>query len=158
MSIDCDVVLLPDEELAARAIEASRKLAPLGTLFTLREGEFYPHVSVYMLQLKDSDLPRAKKIIAGVADQTDKFMLQAIKYYQTHNFFDCEYQKTEALSKLQNSVIGLLNPVRDGMRDKDKERMAEATGVALENFKRYVKLPFSATPCLFSCVAAAVAA
>jgi hypothetical protein len=34
-------------------------------------------------------------------------------------------------------VLDALNPVRDGMREKDKTRMMEATGVVRQNLEQY---------------------
>jgi hypothetical protein len=44
-SIPVNVVLLPSDELANEAIKASELLAKFGTLFTLKDGSYFPHVS-----------------------------------------------------------------------------------------------------------------
>jgi hypothetical protein len=136
-SIACNVVLLPEDDLSAKTIEASKKLEPYGTLFTIETGKFFPHLSVYMLQLKVEDVPKAKELLAGIAAKTGRLYLTATGYHQSHNYFDVEYHKTEQLSRLQDLTVTALNPIRDGMRENDKPRMTEATGLALENFKKY---------------------
>lgn len=136
-SIPCDVVILPSDELAAKAIAASKNLESFGTHFTLQIGKYYPHASVYMLQLKTEDLAKVKELLSDIAAKTDRLSLAASRYYQTKNYFDAEYQKTERLAGLQSAVVEALNPIRDGMRENDKTRMPEATGLALENFKKY---------------------
>lgn len=70
ISIACNVLLLPDDELAAKAVTASRSLEPYGTLFTLEDDKIYPHVSVYMFQLKSEDIPKVKELLAGIAAKT----------------------------------------------------------------------------------------
>ena len=136
-SIACDVVILPNNELSAKAISASQKLAALDTVFTLKVGEFYPHASVYMLQLNETDIPSAKELLANVAAITNELQLTATTYDQTKCFFDTEYLKPKVLQSLQDDVVAALNPIRDGLRDKDKPRMLESAGLALENYKNY---------------------
>ena len=119
------------------AISASQKLAALDTLFTLKLGEFYPHDSVYMLQLNEADIPSAKELLAKVAAITNELQLTAIRFDQTKCFFDVEYFKPNELQRLQDDVVAALNPIRDGLRDKDKPRMLQSTGLALENYKNY---------------------
>lgn len=48
-----------------------------------------------------------------------------------------EYARNEQTDSLQQQVITTLNPMRDSMREKDKTRMLEASGLALENFQNY---------------------
>lgn len=136
-SLPCNVVILSDDDLANKAISLSQNLASNGTLFTLKDGEFYPHVSIYMLQLKDSDFFRAQELLSGIAKQTDAINLIANGYDQSKQFFDVEYTKSDVIKELQEDIVAALNPVRDGMRAKDVERMKNATGQALANYQRY---------------------
>lgn len=137
ISIACDVVILPNGELEAKAIDASQKLATLGALFTLKIGDYHPHASVYMLQLRDTDILSANELLAKIASKTSELNLTATKYDQSKCFFDAEYQKPNELQCLQDAVVAALNPIRDGLREKDKPRMLEATGLALDNYEKY---------------------
>jgi hypothetical protein len=136
-SIPVNVVLLPSDELANEAIKASELLAKFGTLFTLKDGSYFPHVSTYMLQLKAADLSKTVELLSDIAHNTSGFSLRATRYYQAKGFTDIEYQKTREIDGLQDLVVNALNPIRDGMREKDKNRMAAASGLVLENFKNY---------------------
>jgi hypothetical protein len=136
-SIACNVVLLPNSALADRAIQTSNQLADRGVVFTLAEGTFYPHVSVYMLQLRTADLAEAGKRLREIAKATTSLSLEAKKYWQARQFLDAEYEKSKALSELQAQVVGALNPIRDGMITEEVARMQEASGLRLENYKRY---------------------
>lgn len=133
----CDVVILPSEELAEKAIIASKLLETHGSLFTLEIGKYFPHASLYMLQLKEADLERVQEVLAGIAAEFDALSLSAERFYQAERFVDVEYGKNEQLVRLQQQVIAALNSIRDGMREKDKARMLEATGQALANFEQY---------------------
>ncbi|HYH75770.1 MAG TPA: DUF1045 domain-containing protein [Candidatus Saccharimonadales bacterium] len=136
-SIPCDIVLLPSDELAQKLITVSGTLAAQSPLFTLDGVSFYPHASLYMTQLKVADLDKAKGLLRSIADNTAAIDLVSWKYDQTMGFLDAEYQRTEQLDGLQQAVIAAINPIRDGMRQKDRTRMLEATGVARENLERY---------------------
>lgn len=136
-SLPCNVVLLPSDALADTAIVASQKLASYPTLFTLEVGKYYPHVSVYMLQLKTADIEKAKERLATVAAKTQMFDLITANFGQSEGFFDVEYDNTEQLSTVQAEVVQALNPIRDGMRQKDHQRMQVAVGEALANYQQY---------------------
>lgn len=136
-SLPCDVVILPNDELANKAILASQKLAPFGGLFTLEIGRYFPHVSLYMLQLKEDDLENVKSLLAEIASKTSALNLKVSNYEQKEAYVDVEYARNEQTDRLQQQVVAMLNPIRDGMLEKNKARMLEATGLALENFQNY---------------------
>ena len=136
-SIPCDVVILPCTVLADNAVAASQTLQQFDSLFVLKDGEYFPHASLYMLQLKVEDLPEVEEVLAAIANVTMALELQACRYDHATGFIDAEYEKAPALVHLQRDVIKALNPIRDGMRKKDIERMQNAQGLALENFQAY---------------------
>lgn len=136
-SLPCDVVILPNPLLADQAVAASNKLSSLDSLFTLKDGVCYPHVSVYMLQLKTESLDQAKTLLEGVARTYSPLQLTAQRYDQNEGYIDADYKKIPELSGLQDEVIKALNPIRDGMRAKDKARMQEADGLARENYEKF---------------------
>jgi len=136
-SISCDVVLLPNTELSAKALSASQSLAQFDSLFTIDNNDFYAHSSLYMLELKTADLDKAVTLLQTIAKQLQPISGVATRYDQKERFIDAEYEVTAELSQLQMQVINTLNDVRNGMRAKDKERMLSATGVALKNFQQY---------------------
>lgn len=138
-SIPCDVVLLPDEELEAKVIATSRHLKRNGTLFTLEEDEIYPHISIYMLQINSDNIKKVEKELKHIAARHKVLNLEATHYHQEENFFDIEYDKDKSneLANLQDAVVLELNELRDGMRQKDIERMQKATGDAKINYQEF---------------------
>lgn len=136
-SMPCDVVILPSSELAEKAIAASSLLEPYDSLFTLELGKYFPHASLYMLQLKQTDLDKVQGLLSDIAKEFRSLSLRAERFYQAQCYVDVEYEKSGQLIQLQQKVVAALNPIRDGMREKDKARMAEATGLALANFEQY---------------------
>lgn len=90
-----------------------------------------------MLQLKQTDLDKVQGLLSDIAKEFRSLSLRAERFYQAQCYVDVEYEKSGQLIQLQQKVVAALNPIRDGMREKDKARMAEATGLALANFEQY---------------------
>jgi Protein of unknown function (DUF1045) len=61
----------------------------------------------------------------------------ATHYYQAERYIDVEYERTEPMAQLQMQVVDAINPIRDGMRENDKRRMATVTGPARDNLEKY---------------------
>jgi len=136
-SIPCDIVILPEDELKNKAIELSKILKSDETLYTLDGANFHPHTSLYMAQLKTEDIESVVQILAKIAYEYQIQQLQATNYYQVMGFVDIEYRKTQTLDDLASAVVKAINPIRDGMREKDALRMKSANGLALQNFQTY---------------------
>ena len=136
-SIPCDIVLLPEQALSQRAIATSASLHSLGTLYELSDAGPLPHISLYMTQLKSHDLFEVGQLLATIASQTESFTLSADRYDQAEGYIDANYVRTDTLRQLQMAVINVVNPLRDGMREKDRARLATATGVVRKNLEVY---------------------
>ena len=140
-SISCDIVLLPDEALAGKAVTASQILSRFDPLFTLEIGAFYPHMSLYMFQLRTDDISkvarelhtiaRSQTVITGIASNYCLGTGYALGY------IDSELEVTEELLNLQKNVIEAVDPIRDGMRQSDITRLSTAKGAALYNLQKY---------------------
>ena len=137
MSKVYDVVILPAASVQTIAEETSEEFERLGSLFTLKQGECYPHVSLYMLQLDTDSVEAVKNRLAAIASSTAPLHLRVTRYWQAMQFFDAEYEKSNEIGLLQEEVVSALNPLRDGMRPKAVEHMKEAVGLAFENFQKY---------------------
>jgi hypothetical protein len=140
-SIPCDIVLIPDEILTNKALSASKLLSDHDPFFTLEIGKFYPHMSLYMFQLEESDITKVEEILTNIASQTRIMNGKSTRYYlgEGHGvgYIDPEYEASDVLRTLQQLVIEAVNPIRAGMRESDKAKMQDATGVKLENLQKY---------------------
>ena len=136
-SISCDIVMLPSPELAHKAMATSRRLRSYGTLYMLEDGECYPHASLYMTQLKVDDLEKVKQLLSELASTTPTFELTATRYHQAERYIDVEYERTEALARLQMQIVSLINPLRDGLRANDEARLPTLSGLIRENVEKY---------------------
>jgi len=141
MSIPCDIVLLPNEELAKTAIAASQALAKYDPFFTLEIGKFYPHMSLYMFQLEESDIERVNAVLQDIAAGQTVVHGHATGYKMGEGFavgyVDPDYEVTDELHALQQTIVAAVNPIRSDMRQSDKEKMVDATGIKLENLQKY---------------------
>jgi hypothetical protein len=136
-SIPCDIVLLPGATVAKQAYSLSAVLELNDTFFTLRDGSFFPHASLYMTQLKLSDLSHVSTLLNNIASNTSQINLVAKEYHQEAGYIDIEYLRTQLVDNLQMKVIETINPMRDDLREKDKLRLQTAVGKERENIEKY---------------------
>jgi len=136
-SIPCDIVMIPDADTTNEAILLSEKLGGNETYFTLKEGEYYPHASLYMVQLDMNRIDEIKKVLSVVAANSSKITLSPKDYHQEWGYIDVEYGREVNSDKLQMDVVHALNPIRDGLRQKDIDRLPEAVGIERENILTY---------------------
>lgn len=140
-SIPCDIVLLPSVELAHKAIEASKATKQYESFFTLEDGKYYPHMSLYMFQLNEADVSKVEEVLTSIAKGTQAVSAKATSYSLGTGFgvgyVDPEYEVTDELSSLQDNVIEAVNPIRAGMRESDIKKMQDAEGIKLENLQKY---------------------
>ncbi len=90
-----------------------------------------------MLQLDDAGVEKVKAALQVIADTTKTLELVAKEFHQEAGYVDVEYERNATIDGLQNMAIGAANPLRDGLRKKDEERIKTADGVELENLQKY---------------------
>ena len=136
-SIPCDVVMIPDEEVTNRFVSLSEQLGENETYFTLKEGEYYPHASLYILQLDMSKINEIKERLLSVAEHSSKVILTPKEYHQEWGYVNVEYDREAIVDQLQMDIVHALNPIRDGLRQNDIDRLPEAVGLERENILTY---------------------
>lgn len=135
--MDCDIVLLPDEAVTKQAITTSQDLRRPDSIFTLEVGRFYPHLSLYMVRLQQSDIPVVAEKLRQIAADCTSSALKAARYDYERSYVVVDYQTLPELDALQQTVIAAINPLRDGIMEKDRQRVLEATGIAKQNYDAY---------------------
>lgn len=141
-TIPCNIVLLPSPEQSQLAIHASQKLAGQNALFTLDDKDFYAHTSLYMFQMNTADQNTCIAALQQLAEQTKAQQLQQDDYFYQDSghgkgYVDIAYSRNDEVDSLQEKTIEIFNALRFGMRESDKKKMADATGVKLENLQKY---------------------
>jgi hypothetical protein len=136
-AINCNIVLLPESELATKAIRTSGELTPMNTDFTLGLDTYVPHVSLYMLRLKTEDLPKVEERLAGIAAHTPALRLEADHYSQAEGYIGANYTRTADIDTLQKTVVEAINPLRDGLRPNAAARLPQATGPVRRNLEQF---------------------
>lgn len=132
-----DIVLVPEKRLSDEAIKLSQKLKAYGTHFTLDNNSFFPHVSLYMLQLNNDNLDEVARILEKIAGGSVVIEATTNRYHYENEYVDIEYVRTKEFSELQDRIIKKLNPVRDGLRDIDEKRLESVGGEEKENIQKY---------------------
>lgn len=136
-SIPCNIVILPQSVITNKATLLSKQLEDYGTYFTLKVGAYYPHVSLYMVQLNAESIDEVKDKLLNIAQNTSKIKLIADAYHQEGGYIDINYSRHSAIDRLQMIVIDVINPIRDGLREKDKARLETATGIERDNIENF---------------------
>lgn len=136
-SIPCNIVMIPDADVTNRVVSLSEQLGENETYFTLKEGEYYPHASLYMVQLDMSKIDEIKERLSNVAVNSSKVTLIPKEYHQDWGYVAVEYDREPIVDQLQMDVVHALNPIRDGLRQKDIDRLPEAVGLERENILTY---------------------
>lgn len=136
-SLPCDIVLLPSNEIAQHAVTVSNALKNSDSYFTLKIGEYFPHASVYMTQLKTADLGEVELRLAEIARSIPVISVRVKGYDQEHGYIGVSYEGNDLLDRVQREVVEVINPIRDGMRLKDAKRLEGAEGKERENLEKY---------------------
>lgn len=132
-----DIVLLPESSALETFISVSENLKDLGTYFTLGEHEYVPHISLYMLQLRDDSLEKVCTVLEKITTHTNIQNPKVKEYHYEHDYLDIEYERSNELAVLQNKIISQLNPLRDGLREKDTARLRTAIGDERSNLLQF---------------------
>lgn len=141
-TLPCDVVLLPDSPQAELAVQASRALTSQGSLFTLDNRQFYAHASLYMFQMDAASQDDCIAALRQLASETSVQQLdQGGYFYQDaghgKGYVDVTFERNDEVDALQARVVAVFNELRAGMRESDKQKMADATGTKLKNLQEY---------------------
>lgn len=141
-TISYDLVLLPSKEQSQLAIQASQQLAAQGSFFTLDDQDFYAHLSLYMFQIDIANQDACVAALRQLANRAgpqqfeqDGYFYQDSGHYK--GYVDIAYTRNQATDSLQMQAITTFNGLRSGMRESDKNKMADATGLKLENLQKY---------------------
>lgn len=129
--------MIPDSDITDRAIALSEHLSKNITYFTLKEGEYYPHTSLYMVQLDMDKIDEIKKRLSKISANNSAITLTPKEYHQDRGYVDIEFHRGSFVDSLQMEVVHALNPIRDGLRQKDKDRLEAAVGKERENIETY---------------------
>lgn len=132
-----NIVLLPEARLAEKAAQVSEQLSSEGTLYTLNGISLFPHVSLYMVQLKAAQLAAVERTLARVAASHSELTLTAEGYGGKRGFINASYERSEAIDSLQMAIIEGVNPLRDGLVAEEKALQETATGLVAENIEKY---------------------
>ena len=133
----CNIVLLPEKHLAELAAQTSDTLAANDTLYTIDNSSVFAHLTLYMTQLDSNGIEQAEAILEGISKQIGVFTLNAQGFEQAEGYIDADYTRTAELDSLQDSVVSAINPIRSGMRAKDRARLSQTTGIAHSNLSTY---------------------
>jgi len=136
-SIPCNIVMIPSSDTTNDMILLSEQLKGNNTHFTLKEGAYYPHATLYMAQINTDMLDEVGRRLLAIAQNTAQITMTPKEYHQDWGYLGVAFARESLSDKLQMDVVNAINPIRDGLRDRDKERLKLATGRERENIEQY---------------------
>jgi len=116
VEIAVDVVLLPSEEMADKAIEANKELLKqCPDKIVLDKESCLPHISLAMGCINERDIADIEKILQAIAKQSSLGQLSAIGIHTGTNSTGeqvsvLQIERTEALQSLHEEVMRRLAP------------------------------------------------
>lgn len=142
LTIPCDLVLLPKNEQAQQAARLSRLLSSQGSLLTLDNENFFAHASLYMFQMSVDSQDDCIAALQRLAKQSKVQQITQDGYFYQNSGFgkgyvDIAFVGNKEVDSLQERVVDTFNSLRSGMRESDKMKMTDATGIKLENLRKY---------------------
>jgi len=111
-----DVVLLPDDAMTDRAIEANAKLVErFGRKIVLNKENCLPHISLTMGCVDEGDIASVGQVLKTIAEKTTLSELRVVGIRTTTNSVGeevsvFEVERTKELQSLHEEVMGQLGP------------------------------------------------
>ncbi len=106
-----DVVLLPDEAMTDRAIEANAELVEkFGAEIVLSKDNCLPHISLAMGCIDESDIPAVADVLDTIAKKNQLTRLKVIGVRKSGDASVFEVQKTKQLQLLHETVLNQVGP------------------------------------------------
>jgi len=111
-----DVVLLPDEAMTDKAIEANKELVEKsGEKIVLNKQDCLPHISLAMGSIDEGDITSVGRVLKTIAEKTSLPELSVIGILTSTNSVGekvsvFEVEKTKELQSLHEEVMGQLGP------------------------------------------------
>ena len=111
-----DVVLLPDDAMTDKAIEANKELVKkFGEKIVLNKQDCLPHISLAMGCIDEKDIDAIERVLKAIAEKTSLPELSVIGILTSTNSAGekvsvFEVEKTKELQSLHEEVMGQLGP------------------------------------------------
>ncbi len=144
--IAVDVVLLPDEAMANKAIEVNADLVKkFGNKIVLNKENCLPHISMAMGCLEETDIASVEKVLEEIAKETSLPYLKVVGVRTSGNSKGeavsvFEVEKTTQLQSLHEKVLDKLTPYLSSDVTEDmiygNEKVAASTLMWIRNYRQ----------------------
>ncbi|MBA7712681.1 hypothetical protein ES703_121667 [subsurface metagenome] len=140
-----DVVLLPDDVMTDKAIEANKELVEkFGEKIVLNKQDCLPHISLAMGCIDEKDIDAIERVLKAIAEKTSLPELSVIGILTSTNSAGekvsvLEVEKTKELQSLHEEVMGQLGPYLSYDVTKDmihhSQGVSESTLLWIRNYR-----------------------
>ncbi|MHC4913198.1 MAG: 2'-5' RNA ligase family protein [Planctomycetota bacterium] len=106
-----DVVLLPDDAMTDKAIDANAELVQqFGSEIVLTKDSCLPHISLAMGCIDETDIPTIADVLDTIAKKNQSNKLKVIGVRTSGDASVFEVQKTKELQSLHETVLNQVGP------------------------------------------------
>ncbi len=114
--VSLNIVILPNQEVAAKAVKFSNAVAAqVDTEFILDE-DHSPHITAFQGHFPERNIDKIKEVLKYLAEKTSPFQVQMDEFqvrYTNFVFWNCV--KSIRLQNLHEGVVEAVNPLREGL-------------------------------------------
>ncbi len=138
-----NIAIIPPKKISDKAIRISRFLKKFGVFFTLDGKNYFPHMTVYMVEFPNKNLEQVKEVLEQISKKIKNFKVQSltykhIAYGHSGGWVHVDFKNTPPLMKLQKEIIFSANKLRGGLlMNDDKARISSAPDQMKKNLKTY---------------------
>lgn len=134
-----NIAIRLQKRITGIAIAASKKFAKTKGVYMLGSKDFYPHITLYMTQFPDKNIPEVMRRISRIAKNKKPILLEAIGAPRiTEGYVGVNFKKTEQIRELQKELIAALNPLREGLiTDASRKQLLVADKTGKKNILRF---------------------
>jgi 2'-5' RNA ligase len=134
-----NIVIYPPQEIIEQAITISKKLHRKGGLFILDNKKYFPHLTLYTVELSVKNTPQVIKMLKNLSLKLKPFIIASTKYQQNETgFTNITFQRSKQLDQLQKQIIRAAQPWSEGyLKKQDQSQMKNLAKTEQKNFKQY---------------------
>ncbi len=120
------VTLIPESRVEDSVLRLNEDLGKKFPLQKIEEGnKDYAHISLYNSNFPEYNMEGLKRIIKDISENISIINLLPERINIKSKFISVVFQKTSEIGNLQNKIIDLLNPLREGMLQSKYTEKAE---------------------------------
>lgn len=134
-----NIAIYPPASILKKVLAVSKQLRSKDSLFVLDNKKYFPHLTLYMVELPLKNIPQVKNELLKLSNSFQSFTIQPLgcRHYK-EGYTNITYRRSRELNKLQRQVIALIRPwSKNFMKEKDSFSTDTISKTELKNLTHY---------------------